>query len=472
MSDTNNRVESADVLAVDARVARTLRSEGYGVTQDGFVPKPYGRALAEKLALARELLGSDLDLGAGSAIRKILEVSALEDARTWAALSGIWDDLFVSSASGEALSRLGEELGIPRPFLEARGTLTIKLSGALPTGVDSLLLQRGSRLSTPGGHQVALDDTVRISQSSPRQVVNVVAFYPGPEHDLDPAQPAQRIDRWHPLDPQLADLRAAEAAAGAALLALEHTQALTGGEQRWPDERYRQLLLAAPRSVWTVDAVRAAVSLVPGVRQVQVRDGWGGLDIHQSIFGNFNFIERVFGTDRDIGSPYYFTVLVAPTPAAIWDGEDGLRISVESAIEDIRPVGIFPRVVQAEEIAVGIAADLVVRGLPLPAGPRSVVNASPEALELKRRLLERVRRYIDGLQVGEPVRAAEVTWALMSEPGIADVRKLRLLVYPPELTSGAVSPPPPRELACGDNAELHVNQIAVLVDDGAGLVIV
>jgi hypothetical protein len=470
MADTNNRVESADVLAIDARVARSLRSEGYGVTETGFVPKPYGRLLAEKLALARELFGGDIDLGAGSAIRKILEISALEDARTWAALAGVWDGLFVSTATGEALGRLGDELGLPRPFLEARGEITITLAGTLPAGIDHLLLPRGARLLTPGGHHVALDDTVRLSTSSPKQVANVVAFYPGPEHDLDPARPEQRIDRWHPLDPQLADLRAAEAAAGGPLTALDHAQPLVGGEQRWPDPRYRELLLGAPRSIWTVEAVRTAVSLVPGVRQVQVRDGWGGLDIHQSIFGNFNFIERVFGTDRDIGSPYYFTVLVAPTPAAIWDGEDGLRRAVESAIEDVRPAGIFARVVQAEEVAVGIASDLVVRGLPLPTGTRAVINASPPALDLKRRLLDRVRRYVDGLQVGEPVRAAEVTWALMSEPGIVDVRGLRLRCYPPGFLSEP-SPAPPRELACGENVEIHLHQIPVLVDDGSALVI-
>lgn len=471
MAETSNRVDTAEVLAIDGRVARTLRSDGYGVTDAGFVAKPYGRLLAEKLALARELFGADLDLGTGSAIRKVLELTALEDARTWAALAATWDDLYVSSATGEALGRLGDELGLPRPYLEARGAITVHLAGALPPGTDALLLPRGARLLTAGGHHVALDDTIRLSASATRQVAAVVAFYPGPSHDLDPAQPSQKIDRWHPLDPQLAELRAAEASTARALTRIEHTARLAGGVERWPDARYRDLLLGAPRSIWTVDAVRTVVSLVPGVRQVQVRDGWGGLDLHQSIFGNFNFIERVFGTDRDLGSPYYFTVLVAPTPGAIWDGDDGLRRAVESAIEDVRPIGIFARVVQAEEISVGIAADLVIRGLPLPAGPRPVVNASPPALELKRHLLERVRRYIDGLQVGEPVRAAEITWALMSEPGVTDVRKLRILRYPPGFATGAPTPVLPVELACGDNAELQVDQIPILVDDGSALVI-
>ena len=93
------------------------------------MPKSFARLLAEKLALARALLGDDLDLGSGSAIRKLLEVAALEDARTWAALAAIYDNSFVVSATGEALSRLGEELGLPRPFLEANGTVKLKLTG-------------------------------------------------------------------------------------------------------------------------------------------------------------------------------------------------------------------------------------------------------------------------------------------------------------------------------------------------------
>jgi hypothetical protein len=217
-----------------------------------------------------------------------------------------------------------------------------------------------------------------------------------------------------------------------------------------------------------VDAIRVAVSLVPGVRQVQVHDGLGGLDINQSIFGNFNFIERVFGSERDLGTPYYFTVLVAPTLSAFWDGTNGLRVAVESAIEDLRPIGIFPRVEKADEIGVGVRAEILVRGLPLPTGSRTVVNGSEPAIALKRRLLQRIRTYTDHLPFGEPVRAAEIIWAILNEPGVADVRDLRLLRYPPNFDTlnfgTAPGDPQPQALDCGSNIELQVNQIPVLVD--------
>jgi hypothetical protein len=486
MVEQPTSINTADVLAIDESITRSTAAAQYGVTQDGFVPKPFARLLAEKLALARALFGDDLDLSSGSAIRKLLEVSALEDSRTWSALAGLYDNAFVVSATGAALSHLGEELGISRPFLEARGTVKLRLQGDLPAAFSPLLIPRGARMLTPGGHHVATEETAALSADNRERDVAVVAFYPGAEHNLDPSIAAedgaftQKIDRFNLLDESLQTLAAAEAAASAPLVTIEHTSPLAGGEARWPDARYRSLLLRAPRSIWTVDAVRLAVTLVPGVRQAQVRDGWGGLDINHAIFGNFSFVDRLFSSERDLGTPYYFTVLVAPTAAAIWDGPDGLRLSVESAIEDVRPIGIFPQVVRADEVGIAIEADLVVRGVPLPSGSRATVNASPPALALKERLVERLRRYVEGLSFGEPVRAAQVTWALMNEPGISDVRDLKLLKYPPSLpavptldAAGRPSlPTGPQVYDCGQNVDLQVNQIAVAVDDPSRLTIV
>jgi len=460
--------EPSDVLAIDEAAIRSTGSEGFGIVDTGFVPKSFARLLAEKLATARLLFGDDVDLTSGSVIRKLLELVALEDARLWAAIGSVYDNAYVVSAVGDALTRLGEDLGITRPYLEARGRVRLKLTAPLPADHPQVVLPRGARLSTPGGHHVALDESVVLTDAAGEREPAVVAFYPGPSHNLDPAQPSQRIDRFNRADSALADLDAAEQAAGRELVDITHTERLTGGELQAADARYRQLLLAAPRSIWTVEAVQLAVSTVPGVRQAQVFDGRGGLDINQSIFGNFNFIERVFSTERDLGNPYYFTVLVAPTPAAIWEGPDGLRATVESVIEDLRPVGIFASVEKADEVGIGAEARLVVRGLPLPTGSRATVNASAAAAELRARLHGRLRGYIDQLPFGEPVRAAEVLWSIMNESGIADVADLRLVRFPADSSTLDTATPPSRDgaerLQPGENAVLAANQIPVYVD--------
>jgi hypothetical protein len=471
-------LDPSAVLAVDEAAARSTDAGEYGLTEAGFVPKPFSRLIAEKLALARSLFGADIDLASGSALRKILEVSALEDARTWAALAAMYDNQYVTSARGDALSRLGAELGIPRPALEARGAIT--LTAHLPETVEAVALPRGSRLLTPGGHHVALEQPVVLSAASPVREVPVAAFYPGPEHNLDPARPAQKITWWNEHDPKLGEpalgwkgstlleIARTQPDGGVppeAIVSIEHTRPLTGGEQLWPDARYRELVLRAPRSIWTVDAIQVALTQVPGVRQVQVRDRVGGVDATLPLFGSFSFLERLFGAERELASPYFFDVIVAATDAALWDGPDGLGVAIDAAIEDLRPMGILPRVQHADPVYVGIAANLVVRGLPLPRGSGGdVINTSPAAAALKARLLARVQRYIDELGFGEPVRFAEVMWAMMNEPGVADVQDLVLerAPLPPDA-------PAPRS---GENVTIRPTQIATFIDSDAKLTIV
>ncbi|MER5355424.1 baseplate J/gp47 family protein [Kitasatospora sp. NPDC002551] len=423
----------------------------YGVTDRGFVPKPYARLVTERFELAREVFGADLDLGPGSVIRRLLEVTALEDARTWSALAGSYDDAFVSTAGGDALTALGAELGLPRPYLEAAGELRLTLRG---TPSAPVVVPRGVRLLTPRGDDVATDARAELSVQQRQVTVPVVAFRPGPEGNLDPARTEQRITTWNPQDPWRTEFLAGPGRAGAEIEIDGAAARLTGGERHWPDDRYRRLLLRAPRSLWNAEAIRLAAALVPGVRQVQVSDVYGGLDIHQSIFGTLdgNFIDRLFGDEATAASPFGLNVLVAPTPAAIWGGPGGggLHDAVRKAIDDLRPLGVVPRIQPAVEVGVLLSARLVLRGSTTP----------PD--QLKARLLTRVAEYVDGLGFGEEVRHAAVLAAMMAEPGIADVAGLTLAKYPPAL--GAAAAP-----AAGPNLRLAANEIAVLVEDAKGL---
>lgn len=481
MSD-DRTLDLTDVLAIDDEVTRSTASAGFGVTTAGFLPKPFTRLLAERIAVARQLVDADLDLSSGSVLRKLLEISALEDARTWTALGALYDDCFVGTARGLALGELGAELGIDRPYLNATGTVTLTLAGALPTGVTQLVLPRGSRMTTSGGHRVALASPMTLTAAVTSLPAPVVSFDPGPIGNLDPAVTdsgggnPQKLDRWEVADRKLADLLAADAAAGLpdgasaaghGLVRIAHTVPLSGGEGQWDDERYRALLLSAPRSVWSADAVATTVSLLPGVRQVTVRDGWGGIDLSQSVFGDFTFMERLFAADRDLASPYFVSVLVAPTEAAIWEGPNGLRSEVETAIRDVRPLGVFPDVVEADQVYLGVQADIITTGLALPAGSRASTDSSPAALAVKSRLLQRLHRVVDTLRMSEPVRVAAVTAALMGEPGVTDVVNLRLVRFPPLVDPAGSTPnvgTTPQALGQDENLVLGADQIAVLVD--------
>jgi hypothetical protein len=461
---------TADVLAIDAAVLRATGAPQYGITQAGFVPKPFARLLAEKLALARELFGQDLDLTAGSLVRKLLEVSALEESRTWAALGSMYDNSFVVSASGEALSRLGEELGVPRPYLEATGTVTLRLTTAPPAGTTYVIF-RGTRMLTPAGDDVATAEQVVLGAGNIQRDVAVAAVQPGPDGNIDPRTAAadgtypHRVDRWNLLDPQVTAAGVVSTDGSGqrtTLVSITHNQPLQGGEQRWPDTRYRELLLRAPRSVWTSDAVTFAVSLVPGVRQVKLMDAPGGLDVRGSLEGTGSFVQRLFADHPGVGSPFGFTLLIAPTPSAIWDGPSGLAAAVQAAVADLRPMGIYPRIERGQSLSVGIRADIYCPGL----DATGVVG-------LKQRLLERVRRYIDSLEFGDDVRSAEVTWAVMSEPSVVDCQNLSLTIYPPLVSeaglTGGVDPSQPTVQPPGTNVSPAGDQVPVFVDDASGL---
>jgi hypothetical protein len=477
---TSIQSELAEIAAIDHTTLLSTSTGDYGLTETGFFAKPFGRLVTEQLALARRMFGTDIDIGPGSVLRRVIELSAVEHARTYAMLGAMVDDQTVPTARGRGLDRLGEELGLPRPFEVATGTVTLAFKGAMPAGRTGLTVPVGARMLTPGGHHVALAASAALSEARREAEVAVEAFFPGPEHNIDGLTPNQVLDRWNPLDEALAEMTAVQSTRGDAapedVVEIRHNAALTGGEKRWSDERYRQLLLRAPRSLWTREAVEIAVSLVPGVRQVKVIDRYGGLDIDKSIFGNFNFAERVFGSERDIASPYLFTILVAPTQAAVWQGPDGLAAMVAEAVEDLRPIGIFPDIREAVDIGVGVRADIVADGVPLPSGSKATVNASTPAQALKARLMARVRAYIDGLPFGESVSPSKISWTLMNEPGVADVRDLRLTRYPQP--PGEIDFRDPANasavevLACGSSLKTAEDQIAVYVDVANDLSIV
>lgn len=479
MDDIN--LALADLPSIGASVLNSTGSGPYGLTDAGYLAKPYARLVAEGLANARALMGAEVDVGPGSVIRKLIEMVSIEHARAYTAIGAMIDDLTVSTARGEGLDRLGSELGFPRPFAAAAGELSLQLNGPLPGGISELVIAAGSRMLSSGGHHVAITQSARLSPAAPKALVTVEAFYPGPEHNLNPATVAQKIALWNPEDEAVDPIRAVASVRGPnstleSVVAITHTSALSGGDLRWSDERYRSLLLRAPRSVWTAESMEVSASLVPGVREVKVIDLHGGLDVDMAIFGNFNFAERVFGSERDLVSPYMFTILVAPTAAAIWSGPDGLAAQIAAMIEDLRPIGIFPEIREAREVFVGARANIVVEGVPLPSADRATINASPSAVAFKQRLIERCRAFVDRLAFGEPVSPAKINWALMGEPGIVDVRDLRLMRYPqpPHLIDFAnpASGNAVETLACGAAINLGRDQIAQFIDNPSDLTIV
>lgn len=403
---------------LEALVRRSGDGGAYGFSEEtGFEPKPYQRLVEEGFAAARAIFGADVDLANGSVLRKLVELNALSQAALHVTLARAVDDGFAVTARGAALSRIGEELGFPRPWLRATGEVQLKAPATVTAALGGpVVLPKGTRLRTADGtRHVMTTQTVTLAPEN--QTVPVSAFIPGPSHNLDPSQPGQAIAELNPDDDGIKALVRRLRAANPPVdneqfVQITHTVALKGGERMWDDERYRALLLRAPRSIWTVEAVQLAVELVPGVVRAAVADEFGGLDIDRPIFGNFLFGERVFGRDRDIFNPFALKVHVAAEEGAIWDGPGGLREAVLAAIDMVRPMGVFAEVDAANEIQVAIEATIVV--------------STPPGEAFTRRVLDRLGNYVSTLSFGEPVRTSRLIFEIMKDSIVVDVRGLRL----------------------------------------------
>jgi hypothetical protein len=200
---------------------------------------------------------------------------------------------------------------------------------------------------------------------------------------------------------------------------------------------------------------------VDGVRDCIVWDPYGGLDRTADWFGSFKFKQRMLSTERDLCSPYFFDLLVALQPGAVWEGSDdlpGVRDDVEAALADKRPISVFPNIVRGCHVEIAATA-------------RILVATGYDPLAVLAEVRRRVAEYIFGLRLGDDVLAAEVSCAVMSVPGVVDVQDLRLSRCPPRFgvvvfCKQLTFQDQPIEVSCGENITLATREIAEVTPDG------
>ena len=406
-------------------------STAWGVTDGGFVVKPFSALLGDAFARAQLLFGADVDLRSSSSVRKLLELKALEDALSWMQLDDVYHSRFVATASGAALDRLGGDLGRGRDFLAATGVATLKLaqgaprnaSFTLPPGtlVETLPAAPGTdaqRFRIAGAVTLVLHDP---ADGSEQASVAVEAVLPGPAGNLAAGQLARvnptYAQRYLTVDPTLVQV--------------SNAAPFAGGDVPEDDSDYRRKIYALPRSLWTSDAVRAVVLAVDGVRDALVYDPYGGLDKATPPFGGFCFADQQFQSPRALCSPYFFTITVAPERGVLWETSGdvvGLQDSVLAAIEPVRPVSIFPTLELADIVQIALRVQLVLVPGADPDGVRAAARAALAA-------------YIDSLRLGDAVLFAQVMRLLAEIPGVRNVLDLRLRRCPPRFGEIVCGPP-------------------------------
>jgi uncharacterized phage protein gp47/JayE len=386
----------------------------YGVTPTGFVVKPFADILNAKLDLARSAFGPDVDLRSTSALRKILDIASAEDQEHWKALEGGYYANFISTATGDALNVLGDDLGRQRENQRATGPVTFALASEAPG--RNYILPIGTLVETAAPViRFRTIDTVILSGGQKTGTVGATAVLSGTGGNIAAGAIVQ-------IDPIYASHYLS---LGTATIAATNPAPFTGGDLLADDETYRAQLLRLPRTLFTIQAVGATVLNVDGVRDCKVSDPLGGVDVSLSIFSSFVFDRRRFGQARFLGTPYFFDVLVAPQPSYAWEtigAVVGVRDQVAAAIDAVRPIGIFPNIRLADLVVVGVRANITTQpGMDLV----SVGAALRSAFE----------RRVAGLGLGGAVLASEVLCDLLNVSGVVDVQNLHLRRYPPTFGS-------------------------------------
>ncbi len=421
----------------------------FGVTTSGFVIKPFTTILSDKADRARAMFGSDVDLRSTSSLRKILDIASAEDQDLWKRMEQLYYSNFFSTASGDALDLLGQDVGVPRRFLNAAGTVKLTLNNGAPGRTYNLPMGTLLETAAPAKHFRTLD-LVSLSTVNKEATVAVEALERGPASNVA----ASAINA---INAQFAQFNLN---LGAASVQVKNEAALTGGEILEDDTAYRTLLLGYPRTLWTLEAVRNAVKLVDGVRDCRIFDPLGGVDVSQSIFQFFGFGQRRFGTQRTLGTPYFFDILVAVFPGFPWESQPGLagvQEAVQNAVAQVRPVSIFPNIRRANNVIVGLRAQVLIKS---GHDKNGVIASIKDKLTLR----------VDSLGLGGGVLFSQVQVDIMSIPGVVDVQGLHLRRCPPVLSRVTFGGPwkfqtEMIEFPIGENIDLSPNEIAVFQID-------
>lgn len=392
----------------------------FGVTEEGFDIKGLDVILSESMNLATQMFGPNVDLTATSPLRKILEVAAAEDAELWKSMEDLYYSNFVSTAVGDNLDLLGQDLGLARQQLFAQGVVTFKINNPLPG--RQYLVPMGAVVVTATAIAFYTTASLTLSASAPQGDVAVQAFVRGPGGNIA----ANQITGIDPVYQQIYIILS-----GTTTIQVTNAQPFTGGEQTESDEDYRARLLGWPRNMWTLESVRSAVLDVPGVIDALLFDPLGGADVSQSFFNLFNFNERLFSGERSIGEPYFFNIIVAHETVWPWQTQGavtGIYESVSSAVDLVRPIGIHPNIIEADHIEVGVQATVMIEP---GQDPQSLLASIKQSIAAD----------IGALKLGSNVLFSQVMRAFVEQPGVVDVQNMHLRRCPPafgRITFGGV----------------------------------
>ena len=379
----------------------------YGVTPRGFVPKPFSVILEELKLLAKQEFGDDIDLSENSRFLRFIEIIAKREDELWQLAEKIYYSAFIDFATGQSLDNIAALVGYKR-IPARRATGTVVFSRSTPATSD-IIIPAGTRVATSDGSVIFQTTDAVILQTGQTQVeAPIEAVEPG-SHGNVAANTITKI-----VDPI------------SGIESVNNPNPTEGGRNAETDEEFRYRIKTTIQSLGkaTLDAIKAAVMRVEGVKAVKIEE---------------NDTMNDYTAEGGL-PPKSFRVFV-------WGGDDQ---AIAQAIFDAKPAGIRPYG-SVSAIAYDIDGNPHIiyfeRPTEIPIYVDVTVVTSSNVTE--QQIKDVVKDYFDSLGVGDDVVYSKLLAKIVEIEGVEDAI----------LKIGKTSPPDGTS-----NIEIADNEVAITDD--------
>ena len=380
----------------------------YGVTDRGFIPKPFSVILNELKQLARQQFGDDIDLGEHSRMLRFLELIAKRENDVWQLLEDVYYSAFIDFAQAESLDNIAALIGYKRyPARKATGKVIFSTSSPAS---DDVIIPEGTRVATADESVIFKTTKPAVLKAGETQVeAEIEAVEAGVKGNVA----ANTITKI--LDPV------------SGIESVNNPNPTAGGKDVESDEEFRYRIKTTIQSLGkaTLDAILARVRNVEGVKAASIEEN-DTLNDYTSEGGLPPKSFRVF----------------------VWGGDDQ---AIAQAIFEAKPAGIQtygsvsataydidgnPHTIYFDrptEVVIYVDVKVYAEGA---VDPQEVKNA--------------VKKYFESLGIGDDVIYNSLIANIMQVQGVKDV----------EVKIGKTSPPDQKT-----NIEIESKEIAVTSDD-------
>jgi uncharacterized phage protein gp47/JayE len=385
----------------------------YGVTANGFIPKPFSVILEELKQLAKQEFGEDIDLSVYSRLLRFLGICAKREDELWQMAEDAYYAGYIDFATGSSLDFLAALIGYTRiAARKATGTVTFSMS---TPATEDITIPSGTRVATADESVVFKTTEVAILQAGQTSVdVTIEAVEAGSAGNVAANTITKIVDPVSGIE------------------SVTNANPTENGRDAETDEEFRYRIKATIQSLGkaTLDAIVAKVRNVEGVKSAKIEEN-DTMDDYTSTGGLPPKSFRVF----------------------VWGGDDS---AIAQAIFDAKPAGIQPY------------GSVSATAYDIDGNPHTIHFERPTEVTIyvdvqvttdgtavtEQEIKDAIKAYFDTLELGDDVIYNKVVAAVMGVQGVVDATVKIDTTTPPAGTSNIAIAD--NEIAVTDDAKITV----------------